>query len=334
MSLPEISSRLSCALDRFEIFDRDGARAMAVVIKQRFIWNERGALERMSGAQIEPVDVPWPDGQSPMIPADRCLFKPSTDVVVSGHAVAPRPVESLDVHVSVGPVSKSLRVFGVRTWYRSAFGAKPSDPLPFDRLPLMWEHAYGGMDVSDPENAVSDDRNPYGSGLASDADSLEGQPVPRIEDPTDLIHSSRSRPKPAGIAACASHFEPRRSYAGTFDQRWLDTRSPLFPEDYDPRFEQVAVPELVTPSPLIGNEPVRLLNLGHPGAIELRLPRLVFQVDALADSGTTNRRPVLDTVLILPDDRHLDMVWRTSLPLRRGAARIRDVFVYEKKVLR
>ncbi|MBX3276029.1 MAG: DUF2169 domain-containing protein [Sandaracinaceae bacterium] len=328
-----MNSRVTGALDRFELYDEDGTRSVAVVVKQRFAWNDRGVVVRTDGATVEPVDVPWPDGQSPKIPSDLCLRKPSTDVVVSGHAVAPRPAPFFDVHVSVGPVAKSLRVFGLRSWHGSARTMKPSDALPTERVPLMWEHAFGGMDVSDPERAVVDHRNPYGTGLVCDPKTLEGAPVPQIEDPTDLIRSSRSRPKPAGVAACASHFEPRRSLAGTFDQRWQDVRMPLFPVDYDPRFQQVAVPELVTPAPLIGNERVRLLNLGHAGAIELQLPRLVFQVDAHTDRGVTHHRPMLDTVLLLPDDRQLDMVWRTALPLRRGPTRVREVFVFEKRVL-
>lgn len=333
MTLPVISSRVTGALDRFELFDEDGSRSIAVVLKQRFAWNARGVVRRVDGAQVEPVDVPWPDAETPMIPADLCLRKPGTDVVVAGHAVAPQPVSSLDVHVRVGPVSRSLRVFGPRVWYDDGWTVKPSDPARFERAPLTWENAFGGMDTSDPERAVVDHRNPAGRGLVCDPESLEGQPVPQVEDPRDLIESAKSRPKPAGVAACPSHFEPRRSYAGTFDQRWQDTRSPLFPVDYDARFQQVAVPELVTPTPLIGREPVRLLNLGRPGAVELQLPRLAFQVDAYTDRGTTSHRPALDTIVFLPDEECFDMVWRTALPVRRPPQRVREVLVYEKRIV-
>lgn len=333
MTLPDISTRLECKIDRFELFDVDGTTSCAVVLKQRFEWNERGALRRVEGAKVEYVDVPWPDAESTMIPSDLCLRKPSTDVVVAGHAVSDRAVPAIDVHVAVGPVSRSLRVFGTRVWYAASLGMKPSEAVPFERLPLMWEHAFGGSDVSDPSNAISEDRNPCGHGLAANPKTLEGEPVPQIEDPTDPIQNAHSRPKPAGLAACPPHFEPRRTYAGTFDQRWQDERSPLFPLDFDERFHQVAVPELVTPEPLRGHEPVQLLNLGRPGAVRFELPRLVFEVEAHTDSGVTQSRPVLDTVVLLPDDRQVDLVYRTSVPVRRRSGRVRELRIYEKRVI-
>lgn len=334
MTLPDLSTRLECAIDRFEMFDVDGSRSLAIVIKQRFQYGLRGAVDRVPGAQVEPVDVPWPDGQSAMYPSDLFLRKASTDVVVAGSAVAPGPVKSLDVMVRVGPVHKTLRVFGERVWYGGVTGMKPGDPAPFERLPLMWEHAYGGMDISDPDKAVQEPRNPVGRGVACHASTLDGQPVPRIEDPNHLIHRAGNKPPPAGIAALAPHFEPRRGFAGTFDQRWQDERMPLFPLDFDERFNQVAHPDLITPQPLIGGEPVQLLNLGAPVAADFALPRLVFQVDAYTSDGMTGHRPMLDTVVLMPDERRFDLVWRTALPLRYGPARIREIRIYEKRMLR
>lgn len=333
MTLPAISTRLDCAIDRFEMFDVDGSRSFGVVIKQRFQWGSRGEIDRTPGATVELVDVPWPDGESTMIPSDLFLRKPSTDVVVAGSAAAPGPVEALDVAVRVGPVRKALRVFGPRVWQRSVGGVRPSEPMTFERLPLMWEHAYGGMDVSDPENAVVEPQNPVGRGVASAPESLEGALAPAIEEPGDLIRGARSKPRPAGVAALAPHFEPRRGLAGTFDQRWQDERSPLFPEDFDERFNQVAHPDLITPAPLVGGEPVQLLNLGEPGAVEFRLPRLIFQLDAYADTGVSGHRPVLDTVFLMPDRQSVDLAWRCSLPMRAGSAQIRELRIYEKRIV-
>ncbi|MBX3275693.1 MAG: DUF2169 domain-containing protein [Sandaracinaceae bacterium] len=334
MSLPEVSARVDATIDRFELFELDGARALAIVLKQRFAWDAKGGVHRVAGAVIHPVDVPFPDAQSTMFPGDVLLRKPAVDVVVSGTARADRPVPALDVRVEVGPLAKSLRVFGPRVWYHPALGAmRPSDPASFDQLPLIWEHAYGGMDVSDPEKLAHEPRNPLGRGVAAHPEALEGQPLPQIEDPRDPIQTSRSRPAPAGIGALSPSFQPRLGYAGTFDQRWQDERMPLFPEDFDPRFHQVAHPELV--GTLRGGEPVRLLNLGQPGPAQFELPRLVFSVDARADGGqTTSLRPELDTVLILPDEQALELTYRTTLPLRSGPRAIRELLVFEKRVLR
>ena len=73
-------------------------------------------------------------------------------MVVVGEAVAPgeAPVQELDVHVLVGPVRKSLKVFGPRIWYGGLAGLALTPPRPFTRQPLRWEHAFGWMDTADP----------------------------------------------------------------------------------------------------------------------------------------------------------------------------------------
>ncbi len=333
MSLPEISARLDATIDLFELYDRD-TLSCVVVIKQRFTWDDRGRLARSDGATIRAVDEPWPDAESPMFPGDLFVRKPSTDVVVVGHAVSARPTAELDVHVRVGAMERSLRVFGPRVWYRSLGGMAPTPPQSFERLPLMWEHAFGGMDVSDPKRAIDEPRNPYGTGLAIDSATLEHAPAPRIEDPQDLIQNARSRPAPAGVAALPPHAEPRRRFSGTYDQRWQDERMPLFPIDFDERFNQVAAPGLVAPRPLAGDEPIQLFTLGRPGPTKLVPPRLVFQVDARTDRGVVGHRPVLDTVLILADERALEVVHRIAIPLQPPPALVRELRVYEKRVRR
>lgn len=188
------------------------------------------------------------------------------------------------------------------------------------------------MDVEDPERVADEPRNPCGIGVTSDPAKLQHKPVPRIEDPRELIESARTRPPPAGVGALGPHFEPRRSRAGTFDQRWQDERMPLLPLDFDERFNQVAHHDLIAPE-LRGGEPIRLWNLGKPGPTEAVLPRIVYQVDARTDRGIEGYRPVLDTVILMPDEGALDLVHRIAIPNRRPPHRPRELRVYEKRVL-
>ena len=333
MGRPEVSAQCDATVDVFDLFTPTGAMALAVVVKQLFGFQRDGTLFRRRGAEIRPIDIPWPEAKSVMLPSDLFLFKPGADVVVAGTAVAPREgVKELDVGVRVGPVSKRLRVFGPRVWYEGALGMSLSPPQPFHRLPLMWEHAWGGLDTSNPKKLASEPRNPDGTGVASDPGALKHQPGPQIEDVDEPIRSSRTKPRPAGVAAIGPGYEPRLGYAGTYDQRWQDERMPLPPVDFDMRFNQVATPDLVVPGFLRGGEPVELVNIGAAGVVQFSLPRLAFDVTAATDSGSLTYRPVLDTVVLRPDEEQLELTYRSSVPLPRGVNRVRQVLVFEERV--
>src|SRR5262249_22682173 len=102
----------------------DGGSILVAIIKQRFHVDHRSQVARVGGAEVRLADQPWdeekPDKSSVKFPADACIRKPGTDVIVTGSAVAPgkRKVTSLDVRVRVGPVERRLRVFGLRVWYK------------------------------------------------------------------------------------------------------------------------------------------------------------------------------------------------------------------------
>jgi hypothetical protein len=333
MMLPELSSRLDAAVDRFELFELDGQRSLAVVVKHRYRWNDRGKLEKSHDAAVRFADEPWDKSTSPRLPSDVFLRKPSTDIVVAASAVGPdRGVTELDAGLEVGGVKKFVRVFGPRVWYRGMGSMVLTPPQSFVQVALKWEEAFGGLDASDPKRSVHEPRNPVGGGIACDPSTLEHAPGPRIEDPTELITSARSRPKPAGLAALGPDFMPRRGYAGTFDQRWQDERMPLLPIDFNERFNQVAADGLVTPQHLRGGEPARLLNLGRHGATALVLPKHAFAMTVVRDDASEEaQRLDLDTVLFEADDRVVELAWRTSVVIARGRRAPRSLLVYEKR---
>jgi hypothetical protein len=331
--IPEINTRLSAAVDRFELFAQDGTPTVAVAIKLGFRWNERGELEDDTDVKVRYVDEPWPDFDSVRLPGDLFLRKRMTDVVVAGTAFAPdEGARHVDAGIEIGAMRKFVRVFGPRVWYRGMLGTTLTPPEPFDSLPVVWEHAIGGMDTSDPKKAEQEERNPLGIGIAVDAAALEHKPGPRIEDPNDLISSARSRPNPAGLCARGPDFSQRRRFAGTFDQRWAEERMPLPPLDFDERFNQVAVEELISPEYLRGGEPVKLLNLGKHGVQSFVLPRRVFSAVVHRDDLSTEPlRPDLDTIVILPDARKLEMTWRTRTPNKRGRRAPRSIAIFMKE---
>jgi hypothetical protein len=339
MDAPALKQGTRASVRLVPHFDLDGAMVAIVIIKERFAIDRAGQVAPTHDAEIRLVDVPWdedaPETSSIKFPSDLCLRKPSTDIVVVGSAMAPGQAASteLDVLVRVGSVERALRVFGLRAWYRGMLGVTMSPPLPFGALPLRWEYAYGGSDFSDPKDPLEEPRNPVGRGLAREAHDLIDKPAPQIEDPAHLIGKARQKRPPAGVGAIGRHWVPRRDYAGTMDEHWKTERMPLLPADFDDRFNQVAPRELIAPKPLRGGERVQLVNLNEDGPLQFELPRLQFFVGARSDDGLTEHRPMLDTVLLLPNERACELTWRTAVPLPRKASRLRFVQVYEKAVL-
>lgn len=342
MNTPELQNASAATVALVPQLGRDGSNQVLVLIKERFSIHPGSArVTRVGEAEVRYADEPWdpdaPEASSIKLPADVCLRKPSTDVIVVGSAVSKglQPVKQLDVHVEVGPVSKSLRVFGTRVWYKGALGLTLGPPQPFTSVPLRWELAYGGFDTSDPDKPpLEEPRNPLGRGVTRSPESLVHQPGPQIEDPRDLISTVRTRPAPAGVGALGRHWEPRRSYTGTMDERWMKERMPLPPLDFDERHHQAATPDLICPEYLKGGEIVRILNMAEQGLYQFALPSLYFGVTARKDGKNTEYRPVLDTVLLRPtDEQTLELTWRTVVPMPRPSRRLEFIQVIEKELV-
>lgn len=337
MQPPSLHRVTRATVDLLPHLDNDGVMATVVIIKQLYVIGlKQNQVFALTGATNRLTDEPWdedsPDG-SIKLPSDFCLRKPSTDVVVVASAVARdrAPSTELDVLVRVGPVERFLRVFGLRLWYRASLGMGLTPPQPFETVDLKWELAWGGSDHTE-DRWFSDNRNPVGRGFARDPKTLLHKPGPQVEDPRQLIHSTRTNPHPAGVGAIGRRWEPRIGYGGTYDERWQKTRMPLPPLDFDERFNQCATPELITPTYLRGGEQVDLHNVSAHGPIRFALPKQDFFVGAETKWGMVPQRVVLDTVLLdLHDDqRQLEMVWRAVVRMPNPPRDLRMIEVRDK----
>ena len=254
--------------------DEDGVDTLYVTIKATF---SLGA--RLEVADPQPpvllADEFWGEpGQSSLkYAADVHLVKPSTDIALVGQAHSPgrKPVAQLDVSLAVAGRKKVVRVFGDREW-RPGFACIPAStttPAPFKSMPLVYERAFGGLhevEGKKPE-ILFEPRNPVGQGFVGKRKGreLKGLPLPNLEDPKQPIGGPKLRPAPAGFGYIAPAWEPRKSFAGTYDDAWLKKRAPYLPKDFDPRFFNAAHPDLVTERYLEGGEKVEALNV-TPGA--------------------------------------------------------------------
>lgn len=338
MDTPDLRNGSDATVEIFPQLGLDGAAVALVVIKQQWSFTEDNRLVGGDRAEIiyadELSNPDDPDHSGIALHSDICLHKPFTDVLVMGSAVpyGGTPAHELDVLVRVGPVDRTLKVYGRRVWYKGLTAMVPTPPEPFTAQPIVWEAAFGGLDTSDPNGApLEEPRNPVGCGLARDPETLLHQSCPSVEDPRALISNHRSRPAPAGLSPIGRHWMPRRQFTGTLDEVWMKTRMPLLPLDFDARHNQCAPPESIVPGYLSGGELVQVHHMSALGPIQFSLPKLRFFVGAMVDGQLQESPVALDTVLLRPtEDRTLDLTWRALIPIPRPHHRLRYVQVHER----
>lgn len=313
----QLDNRTPFAAGQGWIRDRRGAEVWLVVVKATFDVLADGTTA-VSTEQPEPVRIPEHHGEpgksSIRYESDFVLTKATTDVLVVGHAHAPpgRVVQQLDVALRVADLKKVLRVFGDREW--GFLG--PGDSQPFATMPLVYEHAFGGVDkLSATPEKDWEWRNPVGCGYAVKSAHLKGEPVPNIESPPALIRAWDDRPEPAGFGVVASHWQPRASFAGTYDAQWEVTRQPLLADDCNDRFFQCAPSDQQTAQFLVGGEPVTWVNLSPHGRLDFSLPRMALALETGFADGERRAHdaPKLHTVIFEPDVLRVSLVWHSVL---------------------
>lgn len=285
---------------------------------------------RQVPVQLEDEYANDPLHSSLLMSTELYLEKPSTDIVMIGEAWAPRgrPVSELDVTCSVGPIRKTVRVFGDRAW-TGRLDVRISSAAPFTRMPLVYERAFGGILEMDSHGKPTriDPRNPVGIGPARATSSGDVilRPLPNLEDPARLIRSPSDEPPPANFAFVAPTWEPRRSYVGTYDEAWRKTRAPYLPNDFDPRFFHVASPDLICKTYLVGGEPVELLNASPCGPLRFRLPVCELELEVRIAGNIERRRLRLETVLLHPGEDRVRLLFRGAIRCDKRALRIQAI---------
>ena len=264
-----------------------------------------------------------PESSSVRYGSDIVPAKPGTDVILIGHAYPPNgKAVATKVTLEAGPLRRSVAALGDRHWQRSALrGIHWSAPQQFSSMPLVYERAYGGIDRSHHEQRqwVVDGRNPVGRGLVANhrRPDLNEVALPNLENPDDLIQDPDSRPTPFGFGVIAPGWESRRRYAGTYDKHWDDSRFPLLPEDFDPRFYNCAPADFVSPNYFAGGERIRVTNASPQGTIDFLLPEAEGSAVFYVDGAVTEKRCELDTVVLEPDYQRLQITLRAAVCCHR-----------------
>lgn len=274
-------------------------------------------------------DIYWtePGKSSLKYASDMHTSKPATDIVMLGHACVPENKEAtqLDVNLKVGQVTKTVRVFGDRHWQ----DGKITKPAPFRTMPMVYEKAYGGYHLVDGDIVDIDVRNPVGCGFAGfrKTREMDGLPLPNLEDPKQLIHEPGDRPLPACFAPCAPNWQPRLSFAGTYDDRWQKTRAPYLPVDYDSRFLNSAPADLIFPGTLQGGEPVTISHMHPQGTVEFEIPPIKLMVRIKIADREETPEPHLETLVLEPNQLRFSMTWRAKIACDKQLLKVSDVTI-------
>ena len=245
----------------------EGRRRLGLVLKRTYIFRDGGGCDAAEEDQQEPLtfqEFPYEELEPPLVSPvrldnDMFAFRPKTDLVVQGSAYTYfSGVSKTHVAVRIGTFERSIRVYGDRQLMRGLDGKlRFSDPEPFDAMPVRYDRAYGGVDVTAlrrrpapkmlrelaqvmPDIPIDTDtpfhyaRNPCGRGFLIDDDeeSLAAVQVPNLEFPFDWITPERlatgsvhgwvTAPLPACMDWQSAGWFPRIAYLG----------AAVFPPDY------------------------------------------------------------------------------------------------------
>lgn len=308
--------------------NQEGIESLYLLVRASF---NIGPQWTLTDEQPEPVeaDVYWgePEKSSIKFASDYHVGKPGTDVVMIGQACAPgrQSVTSLDVGLSLGPVSRNIRVFGDRYWQDGMI----THPLPFQTMPMVYEKAFGGMHLVDGRVDSVEVRNPVGCGYAGSRRSrdMNGVPLPNLEDPAHLIRQVSDCPPPVCFGFSSPAWMPRAAFAGSYDEAWQSQRAPYLPEDFDSRFFNMAHPDLVCQDYLRGGEPVSISGMHPDGEMNFNLPRIELVSDLQLDAGADRLNFQLETVLLEPNQYRLSMHWKAAYACDKRTQKIKQIDV-------
>ncbi len=235
----------------------------------------------------------------PFFEKDVMFQKGGVDLAVIGSAKAPDgPVPQMTVSVRIGKQAMELAVFGNRFWKKKLWGFVPSDPEPFQEMPIALENAFGGETVDVNGGPASSPMNAVGKGYTfpHKASQREGVPLPNIEDPQHLITSMDDRPDPVGFCFLpATH--GLRLMAG------IKPNPGAMPEIL-PCIHNAAFPDMILPQYPAG-ETIEVMGMTVPSPWRVPLPAFPARAELKGDGGVRPLPLEPDTVCLLVDKQRM-----------------------------
>ncbi|MCC6557372.1 MAG: DUF2169 domain-containing protein [Polyangiaceae bacterium] len=282
-----------------------GELRVTVVVKATFALTPGGAMRPVRPEAIVRAEVHH--GNNPVrsvrLTSDLAPYLPRADVVLTGHACAPAGQEARAVAVRLA-VFREQPVLEKIVHARGEI--RGGEPAPFERIPLVYERAHGGIGY---------DENPLGVGAGP---SPGGAP--------SLVHPSDPQ-RVACFAPISRSWPARRRLLGSADRKALDREIAEVPAGFDWAYYHAAPPDQRVDY-LHGDEWIIVdgVSATHPHVASY-LPRArgLARVYGLDPGEARPVAMVADTLRIDGDALLCTVVWRGSLLVpeeRLGAIRI------------
>ena len=279
---------------------RSGSYTLTVVCKATF--RLEPDLSPLAEDQ-EPVtegDTFWDhdEGKSLDLATDLVPFKRSPEVLLAGHAFAPRgqAVGTLTARLTVAEIDKAIEVTGDRHF---TLDGALTHPARFSKMPLRWERAAGGPDTSNPVGVpMGEEARPDGWGRIQ---------VPNLVPLGRMISSRDDVVPPACFAPMAAHWPLRLSRLHRYASGWSPHAwhaRPL-PTDFDASYFNAAPPDQMLRE-IVGSERITLENLHpHHPLLTTRLERVSPRAIVDWGGGSSNEIALTCDTLLVDTDRSL-----------------------------
>lgn len=315
-----------------------GREMLVVAVKGTFdIPANPGEEPRLAEQQLPLVEADTFTGEpgfsAPVYEVDYAPIKHRCDVLINGCAYAPngKPASKVQVGIKLAQMTKTFNVLGKRFWEAGVTGIGPGYPGQFDRMPISYDNAYGGIDnfLKDESKHSAYMPNPVGRGYHRELDSdlVNQTPMPNTEARNDPIKSPYAKYQPMAFGPLGRGWQERLKYAGTYDDDWVENTFPFLPADFDERYYQAAPADQQIDYPR-GGEEVMLANLSPGGRCHFRLPTLEVPVVFFKKKGGREEASaVIDTIVLEPEKNVFTLTWRAQIDLRKNMFEIPQVLV-------
>lgn len=283
-----------------ELFPGESERGhmlASVLARVRYALTPTGELLPIDGErQLKDIRRDRIEHSHGVLEPDLPLPRTGTDVIMfadaSPGAADGRPST---VELSVGSYETRMAIWGERRWEQRGDTLVPSEAMPFERMPLTWTKAYGGLAVASEGAPVPYPYNPEGKGYLLSEDAAIGIELPNIEDPEHPITSWDDHPIPVGVAPYPANWGLRLKRG--ID--WVTDSSGRTTVTMDPAqglFDRAAIP--LSGSQLGGNPQVKISGTTFAPHLKFRLPGCPVELEVRIGDRCWRRDLELEEVVL------------------------------------